>query len=77
MKSYAKVRLADKSTRLIEVSEANERLVVGYAVNKEGDRITRQVNGSPAFEIVIATPDEVIYAMRMNLHYGELERIEE
>lgn len=72
---FVRVRL-DKTTYAdIEVSEQSEKLVSGYKVNREGEKVTVIRNGHPAYVLIMAQPDDVVCELQMNLHYGQLEKV--
>jgi hypothetical protein len=59
-----------------QVGTLNERIVSGYQVNKEGEKVTITKNGEPSYVLVMAHPDEIVAELRMNLHYGMLEKVD-
>lgn len=72
MLGYVKIRTAD-GPRLIEVSTIGRGRVMGWRVNRQGVRISRQTKEAVQEFFHIARESDIIAPMVMNLHYGELE----
>lgn len=64
-----------KSGGLIEVVKATPQFVSGYRVNREGGRVERVTKDTIQTFLDIFPPSHIVCEMRMNLHYGELEKV--
>lgn len=83
-KRYARVRFigADdrRRTAYLEILRETPARIVGYTVDREGDRIERPVPGTDGLSVELLVLDRKdllgFVPMRMNLHYCELEPVE-
>jgi hypothetical protein len=76
-RSYARVRFraAGKAPRsiLLEVTRESDRFLTGYEVDRAGERIWREGVFDERLHLIEKSVITRRTAMRMNLHYGELE----
>ncbi len=67
MTTYTRITLTDKKRLTLQVINETAEWLLGWAVDRDGDRTDEQ-------HLIDKTAIATRQAMKMNLHYGTLER---
>jgi hypothetical protein len=73
MGQFAQVRIG-KRRIFVEITKNNGDRFCGWRVNADGSRWERETKDAIQTNMVIFHRDDVVHCMKMNFHYGELER---
>lgn len=65
-----------KGGRMLEVVRQTDKVLTGFRVNREGERITRVTKTHEQTFLDVTKPDRIVTELAINRKYGELEPLD-